>query len=656
MQNTWYAPDPVAQCLDAAGVEKNCDRGLERARLLADRIRALENVPDADLNWENTFGAFDDLTFAFMESSGVAELMLLCHPDQEVRQAAAACEPRVDAMASDLFMDDKIANVLKRAHAKIAGLGNPQARFMQKTLDKYRRNGLDLPLEGRAKLKALNEELTVLGQTFQKNIAESKSEIKIPATSLEGLPGAYVSSHPADADGKVVITTTGPDFVPFMRYAKDRAAALALHLVSNNRAKENLPLLDRILAARQEKAELLGYKNWADYVLEPMMAKDSKNVAAFLHRLHVGLSKKRDEEYAELLAEAQKQNLTDAEGRVSVSDAVYLHDVVQGKKFSLDTQALSEYFEVSAVQAGVMRLAADLYGVTFEKADLPTWHTDIQSFHLKDGDRILGVMYLDLHPRDNKYQHAAVFTLRQTHKRDGERVMPYAALVCNFPKPGSTPALLDHDQVCTFFHEFGHLLHDLLSQSELATFAGTSVVRDFVETPSQLFEEWAWNREVLDGFARHHRTGQKIPDQMFSAMSQARTFGEAIFTDRQIYLSVLDQEYHTRAPGFDTTKVMEQLHVEYSPFKRVPDTYFQAIFGHLVGYDAAYYGYQWALSMAMDLRSRFLEKGFMDRELADQYRKKILEPGGGEDENHMMREFLGREPSEKAYLEYLGIA
>jgi thimet oligopeptidase len=254
-----------------------------------------------------------------------------------------------------------------------------------------------------------------------------------------------------------------------------------------------------------------------------------------------------------------------------------------------------------------------------------------------------------------KYKHAAVFGIRETKPMDGgARLMPIAAIVCNFPKPGgSSPALMSHADATTFFHEFGHVLHHLLSESPLASFSGTSVARDFVEAPSQMLEEWAWSRETLDLFARHHETGKPIPDKLFKAMVKSRSFGRAISTQRQLFLAALDQNYHTRPAGFDTTRVLEETQNAYLPFKYVPGTHFQATFGHLIGYDAGYYGYQWALSISRDLFSRFQVEGLLNPQTAADYRAAILAPGGSQDESSLIEHFLGRPPSDEAYRRFL---
>jgi thimet oligopeptidase len=335
------------------------------------------------------------------------------------------------------------------------------------------------------------------------------------------------------------------------------------------------------------------------------------------------------------------------------ADASYLEEILRKEQFQVDAQAVSEYFPIRVVQQGVIDTVSALFGLAFEPAQVPVWHADVTAFNVRDArtQSLLGRAYLDLSPRDHKYKHAAMFGLRDTVQEvDGTRVVPLAALVCNFS------ARLSHNEVTTFFHEFGHLLHHLLSQSPLASFAGVSVARDFVEAPSQMLEEWAWDTATLQQFSKHHTTGEPIPTDLCQALIAARTFGEAIFTERQLFLATLDQTYHTREPGFDTSAVVADTHHEFSSFVRLPDTHFQASFGHLVGYDAAYYGYQWALTIAHDLFTRFQTEGLMNATTAQEYRERILAPGGGQDEAELIQQFLGRPTNTDAYQAYLGIS
>jgi thimet oligopeptidase len=269
--------------------------------------------------------------------------------------------------------------------------------------------------------------------------------------------------------------------------------------------------------------------------------------------------------------------------------------------------------------------------------------------------KVLGRFFFDLYPREGKYKHAAVFSVRDTAKLpDGSRLIPMAAMECNFPRPSAgAPALMSHQDAVTFFHEFGHVLHHLLSESELSSFAGTTVARDFVESPSQMFEEWAWAKETLDLFAVHHETGKPMPKKLHAALLRSRGFGRALSTQRQLFLAALDQAYHTRPLPMDTTRVVQEINDAYTAFTFVEGTHFQASFGHLIGYDAGYYGYQWALSIAQDLVTRFRKEGLLNPKTAADYRAAVLAMGSSDDEANLVARFLGRAPSDAAYRAFL---
>jgi thimet oligopeptidase len=385
------------------------------------------------------------------------------------------------------------------------------------------------------------------------------------------------------------------------------------------------------------------------------MAKNAKTVADFLEGLRRHVAKKGAEELRDFVDMNHKLGAKTDE--IQLPDRTYLEDQVRKAKFGLDSKEVSQYFEIGRVKQGLLDITSRLFGVTYRPVkSSPVWHPDVEPYEVLDSKgKVLGRFYFDLYPRADKYKHAAVFGIRETRAMDGgERLMPIAAIVCNFPWPGgSSPALMSHGDVTTFFHEFGHVIHHLLSESELASFAGTSVARDFVESPSQMLEEWAWSRETLDLFARHHETGKPIPDKLFKAMTRSRGFGRATSTQRQLFLAALDQNYHTRPAGLDTTRVLEETQNAYLPFKYIPGTHFQATFGHLIGYDAGYYGYQWALSIARDLFSRFQAEGLLNQQTAADYRATILAPGGSEDEARLVARFLGRPPSDESYRRFL---
>jgi len=647
--------DPVAVGMTPDGVRKLCDDHLAQAASYAAEIRALKNAPADKLTYASTVGRFDDVILELASAGEFPYLMGVAHPDAAVREAAKACEPKSDAFTTSLWLDADIAAVIQAYAKKGEKLEGERARLLADVLRDFRRNGLELSADKQKRLRELNAEITKKGQDFMSNIGSSTSYIEVAKKELEGLPKEYVASHAPNDKGKVRITTDYPDYFPFITYAKNRKLALDLYVKFTNRGgDENVKLLEELLARRAEKAKLIGYETWADYAIEPRMAKTKKNVREFLDKLSATLKEPAKAELEEL----RKEHVRLGGKKTDVlypPDRYYLEDKVRKAKYSFDSQVLSEYFEIGAVKKGLMDLTARMYELEYREVPAAAWHQDVTAHEVWSKGKKIGKFYLDLYARPDKYKHAAMFGVR-TAKRlpDGSWQEPMAALVCNFPKTDAErPGLMSHEEVVTFFHEFGHVLHQLLTRSELATYSGSNAVRDFVEAPSQMFEEWAWSRDVLDLFARHYKSGEKIPNALFTSMTKARAFGRALATQRQIFLASLDQELHARVPPFNTTKVVEEVQNSVDVFPFVKGTHFQSSFGHLIGYDAGYYGYQWALSLSRDVLTRFLKEGLLNTTTAAAWRNEVLAKGGGEDERTMVAHFLGREPSHDAYFTYL---
>ena len=645
--------DPVAA---RAGVEKLCDESLARANATLDEIRALDGR-SGELTWDTTLGKLDRAHLAIRNAGDFNSLMAVAHPDDAVRERAKLCEPKTDKLETGLWLDPKLARVVKKYAAKNEPLDTARRRLLDRTIRDFHRNGLDLDPVGQQRLRILNEQITKLGLDFDSNIAASHLSVFAKPAQLEGLPKEWIVSHPPNAEGKVEITTDYPDYFPVLQYAKDRALALELYKQFENRAADkNITVLDQILALRSEKAKLLGYNTWADYVLEERMAKTPQVVQTFLETVRTTVGKKASAELADLQQAHVKLGGNRADA-LPPSDRLYLEDQVRKAKYGLDSKEVSKYFEVSRVKEGLLAITSKMYGIQYRPAaNAPTWHPDVEAMEITDASgKVLGRFYFDLYPRDGKYKHAAVFGIRDTTKMpDGSRLMPIAAIECNFPKPGgAAPALMSHADAVTFFHEFGHVLHHLLSEASLATFAGTSVARDFVESPSQMLEEWAWSKDTLALFAKHHETNAPLPASLHAAMLRSRGFGRALGTQRQLYLAALDQAYHTRPVPMDTTQVLKDINDAYTPFKYVEGTHFQASFGHLIGYDAGYYGYQWALSIAEDMFTRFSKEGLLNPKTAADYRANVLAPGDSDDASALVTKFLGRAPSSAAYNAFL---
>ncbi len=664
---TWTTPpppaaavvafDPVATGMTVDGVRHLCDDHLARAQGLVDYIKGYQGAPADRLTYDETLGRLDEISMEVQDGGSFAYLMGIAHPDAAVRDAAKECQPKSDAFTTSLYLDAGLAAVIKAYAAKGEHLEGERARLLSDTLRDFRRNGVDLPADKQETLRTLNHEITDLGQKFETNIASSRGQILVTRKQLDGLPKEWIATHPASPVGKIAVSTDYPDYIPFSTYATDRKAAADLYVQFTNRGgDENVALIGEILKRRRAKANLLGYATWAAYQIEPRMAKTPEAVHTFLATVADAVREPAKKEYAELLKEHVRLGgkATDA---LSAADRTYLQDKVRERSYRLDSKEVASYFEVGAVTKGLLDVTSKMYGLEYRSVPANAWHPDVAAYEVWSGGKLVGKFFLDLYARPDKFKHAAEFPIRAARKmQDGSYQPPAAVLECNFPKPSadkSQPALMGHDQVAVFFHEFGHVLHNILTTSELATYAGANTVQDFVEAPSQMFEEWVWSRDVLDLFARHYKTGAKIPDPLFDAMTRSRAFGRAVDTQRQLFLATIDFEYHVRDPGFDSTKVVAEIQNSIDSFAYMPGTHIQSSFGHLIGYDAGYYSYQWALALARDSLTRFKKEGLLNTKTAASWRENVLSKGGGVDEKTMIANFLGREPSSDAYIAFL---
>lgn len=650
--------DPAAFGLSPGGITALAEAHLGRARARLDAVRSLVERPEAELTYAATLGALDEVALETALAGGFAGLMEEVHPDAAVRGAARDCRPRLVAFYTELMLDATLAAVVRRfAQTPAAqGLSGTRKRQLDDLLSEFRRNGLELPPAGQAKLRELNDAISRLEQQFSMNLSEATAIVKVRPEQLRGLSDAFLQQHPVDGEGSVTLSTDYPDYFPVLTHAEDRSLARQLNELFDNRAADkNLDVLAQVLALRQAKAELLGYPTWAHYQLEPKMAKHPDVVRRFLADAAAAVKDPARREYDEFQRLRAQVLGVPADAPIPVYDRLYLEQKLRAQKYGFDANRMSEYFPVASVVHGVLSIVERLFDIEFREVDgAPRWHDDVSVKDVVQAGTLVGRLYLDLYPRPNKYKHAAMFEIRPGKLlADGTYLTPMTALVCNFPRPGAGPALLTLEEVTTFFHELGHALHHLLTREELASYAGTNTARDFVETPSQMFEEWAFERASLDVFARHHVSGAPVPEELFLAMRRSRAFGRALATERQIALATLDFEYHTRRPPFDTDAVLAEVMASTQSFVYLPNTHFQATFGHLMGYDAGYYGYQWALAIARDVLTRFAAEGFMNPVTAADWLRTVLSRGAGASENDLIRDFLGRETNLDAYAGFL---
>jgi thimet oligopeptidase len=624
----------------------SCRKSLDDARA---EVARLKGMP-APRKTSDALEAYDQAMAALGDASARADVARNASPDAAMRKAGEDADQEIQKLATELSLDRALYDAL--SGVDLSSQDESTKYWIGRELREFRRAGVDRDEATRSRVKQLNEELVLLGQKFNRNVREDVRKVKLDPKDLDGLPKDYVDSHLPGDDGKVTITTDYPDFFPFLSYAKNGKAREAVWRAFNTRAHpQNLDVLGQLLAKRHELATLLGYPTWAAYATENKMIGTAKAAHEFIDRIAKAADQRSKGDLATLL-ERKRKDQPGAE-RVEAWDTGYLSDRVQAEQYAFDAQAVRPYFEFARTLQGVLDVTGKLLGVQYQHVtDATVWHPDVHVYDVVEGGKRLGRIYLDLHPREGKYKHAAQFTL--VSGREGRR-LPEGVLMCNFPKPGPTPALMEHGDVSTLFHEFGHLVHHVLGGH--TKWAGQSGVRtewDFVEAPSQLLEEWVRDATVLASFARHHQTGEPIPADLVQRMRAAEEFGKGMKVRRQMFLAALSLDLHDRDPkGLDTTRVVAETMDRYSPIPYVPGTFMQTSFGHLESYSAAYYTYMWSLVIAKDLFTEFEKKGLFDAGSARRYRRSILEPGGGKPAAKLVEEFLGRPYDFRAYEAWL---
>ncbi|MGC4114094.1 MAG: M3 family metallopeptidase [Myxococcales bacterium] len=461
--------------------------------------------------------------------------------------------------------------------------------------------------------------------------------------------------------GGRILTTKYPDYYPFMDNAKSEAARRRFYIAMESReAARNTPLLQQAIALREEQAKLLGYATHADYVAGDQMAKDAKTVEAFLASLREKLKPRRDADFAKML-ELKRAETGDAKAELKPWDVPYYLNQIKKRDFTLDSEQVREFFPAQTVLTGMFKVYEALLGIEIKEVEnADVWAPEVKLYEVRDRGTgaYVATFYMDLFPRKGKYSHAASAGVTVARVFGGKYQAPVALVMANFnPPAGGRPSLLAHDEVKTLFHEFGHVMHQTLTVARFGSQAGSAVARDFVEAPSQMLENWVYEKVALDQMSGHYQDpAKKLPQETIEKIKAARTFDAGWRYTRQVFLASFDQALHTGAGAADPDALSRKLYQEILGIAPAPDTHFPATFGHLMGgYDAGYYGYLWAEVFADDMFSLFATKNVMDPELGRRYREAILAPGRSEEPSVLLERFLGRKPSNEAFLKKLGI-
>jgi thimet oligopeptidase len=646
--SAWAAtvPEPRASGLISGTPEQllsSCRGTMAEAKQAMEALKRTKKPAPA-----NVLDTFDTIILRASDAAGRAGLAEQVLPAKEGRDAAQTCEQELSSYLTDVTLDRGVYDVL--ASVDGSKLKGPAKHFLDTTLRDFRRAGVDKDDAARARIKALNDELVKLGQQFEENIAADVRKVQFDVTSLNGLPDDLKKKYPADATGKVTLTTNNTDYFPFMKYSEDTEARRKFQFEYANRAyPKNDKVLLELFSKRYELAHLLGYKDYADFVTGDKMAGSSKAVSDFIDKINAAAMERSNLDYDELLA--YKKKVDPSATQLNAWETSYLADKVLQANYSFDAKQMRPYLEYSRVKQGLLDLTAKMYGISYKRVnDAKVWHKDVEVYDVYSGTDRLGRIYFDLFPRDNKYKHYATFQLAS-----GKRGMqlPEDVLVCNFPEPkDGQPALMEYGDVVTFFHEYGHLLHGIFrGRTDYST---ADLEWDFIEAPSQMFEEWTREPQTLQTFARHYQTNEPIPADLVMRMRKSEQFGKGSGVRQQMLYAALSLHYHDRDPqNLDTTKLLVDLYPQFTRIPYVAGTHFQSAFDHLNSYSAMYYTYMWSLVIAKDMFSEFKKNGLANPETAARYRRAVLEQGGNKPAAELVRDFLGRDYSFQAYADWL---
>ncbi len=591
---------------------------------------------------DTVFGQYEKIIDALIPIGDVWYLRSV-HPDELVREAATRCAQQISDFQSQLSLSRALFNRFKAID--VSTLDPIEKHMVEQTIAEYRRSGVDRDEATRKKIRALQNEITAIGNAFDKNIRDDVRYIMVAKSRLAGLPQDYLDEHPTDDSGLVRISTNYPDLYPVMTYAEDDDLRRELRIKARSRAyPQNLALLQNLIKRRHQLANLLGFDSFAQLSMQNQMIENPENAQYFLDSISDALEKPVQLELS-IMLERLKKERSGAQA-VEVWQTAYLQNLLRKEQYSVDSQKVREYFHYKRVRDGIFQLTEDLFQVNIEPWQTETWHQDVETYEIRENGSLVGRFYMDNHPRPFKYKHAAHWTLRTGIKN---RRIPMSGLAQNFPK-----GLMEHRQVETFLHEFGHLLHNLFSGTQdWSSVAGMSMERDFVEAPSQMLEEWIWDYDTLAKFAVNN-AGETIPRDLVEKMSLARHFGRATATATQIFYANLSLQYYNLPPeSFDLEDLLLKLQDKYAPYPHLPGTHFYANFGHLNGYSSNYYTYQWSLAIATDLFSRFEQSGLRNVDVANEYRRQILQAAGSKPAATFVADFLGRDLNTDAYIKSL---
>jgi thimet oligopeptidase len=649
-------PEAVLNSLDAT---------IAKANAALDGVGRLQ---PGQVNFGNTVGALDDILFEPTVTANRLGLIKETSTNAALREAATEAIKKFSEWAVGLEYREDVYAAVKAFADTQPKLTGEEAKLLEEALRDYRRAGLALPKAERDEVERMRKELTGLTTDFESNINKARGPVKCTKAELVGVPESFLGQEGIKTgdDEYTLMANVTFHYLMVMENAKSEATRRKFEEVHDRLAKEeNGPLLKQILELRDQIARKLGYATWADYEIEPKMARTAATAQQFLEKLKADLQPKLAGELA-LFRELKVKETGDANAQIHLWDWRYYANELKKEKYNVDAEQLRDFFPLDRTLNGMFAIYQKIFGVTFRQVEAPQkWIGDLQLWAVSDTQtgEPLGLFYLDLFPREGKYNHFAVFGLVEGKRMsDGRYQRPTVAMVCNFPPPQpGKPSLMAHDEVVTLFHEFGHVMHSMLTRARFARFSGSNVERDFVEAPSQMLENWAWDKRVLDTFAADYRNpNRKIPGEILDQLRAAELATKGTWYRRQLCFGLLDLALHTQVregSGVDPIELSNRILSD--TLLPVPEgSSFVTFYGHLMHYDAGYYGYAWADVIAADMASVFEQSpdGYFDVATGMKLRNEIYAVGSSRLPRESIETFLGRPQSNKSFLQKTGLS
>lgn len=644
-------------------IKNRTEKLIKRINEVYNEVGSL-NIEDVCI--ENTLKPLAMTKLEYASSRHVLDFPQFVCPSKAVRSASTEADKSLSEFDVEINMrEDVFTRLIVLQKKSQDSLGFEEKRFLDRLVTLGKRSGLHLTKEIQEEVKRISKKISELSIEFNQNLNEDNTFLMFTERELGGLAETFLNGLEKSADGRYILTLKYPHYFPLMKRCHIPETRRKMETAFHSRCNEvNTAILEQLVELRAQAADLLGYSSHANYVLEMNMAKNASNVSDFLDTFYKTLKPIGDKERKYLLALKKRECLMKGynyDAQINAWDLPYYMNQVEQFKFAVNKDKLIEYFPLDVVTEGLLGIYQELLGLTFtEVLHAHVWHENVKLFSARDSEtgEEIGQFYLDLHPREGKYGHAACFGLRPGCKGpDGKRRIPVAAMVANFTKPRKGwPSLLQHHEVETYFHEFGHVMHELCSKTTFSEFSGTQVEVDFVEVPSQMLENWVWEKEPLRRMSAHYKDGSPIPETLLDKLIASRVANTGLMNLRQVVLSKVDQSLHN-CPSANTADIFAKYCQEILGVPATPGTNMTASFSHLAGgYDGQYYSYLWSEVSSMDMYfSRFKKEGIMNPKVGREYRRVILEAGGSVDGMEMLKDFLGRAPRQDAFFHCKGL-